>query len=91
MTSFIKDIEEIRQRAIDRIQDAPIIAIHNGDTVRSTQILNEALATERVSVLRCMHYYFMATGVHGRADRGGMTHGTRGSKLPQKNRKRRAA
>jgi bacterioferritin len=33
-------------------------------------ILNEALATEIVCVLRYMHHYFMATGVHGRSVAG---------------------
>jgi bacterioferritin len=32
---------------------------------RTVEILNEALATEIVCVLRYMHHYFMATGVHG--------------------------
>ena len=35
----------------------------------SDRILNEALATEIVCVLRYMHHYFMATGVHGTAAR----------------------
>ena len=30
-------------------------------------ILNEALATEIVCVLRYMHHYFMATGVHAQS------------------------
>jgi bacterioferritin len=67
MASFIKDIEEIRQRAIDKIEDGPVTAAYKGDKDKSVEILNEALATEIVCVLRYMHHYFMATGVHGRA------------------------
>jgi bacterioferritin len=36
---------------------------------RTISILNEALATEIVCVLRYMHHYFMATGVHAMAVR----------------------
>ncbi len=67
MASFIKDVEEIRQRAIDRIEDGPVTATYKGDKGRTIAILNEALATEIVCVLRYMHHYFMATGVHGRS------------------------
>ena len=67
MASFIKDIKEIRQRAIEKIEDGPVTASYRGDKDRSIAVLNEALATEIVCVLRYMHHYFMATGVHGRA------------------------
>src|SRR5512146_469776 len=67
MASFVKDVEEIRQRAISKIEDGAVTATYKGDVDRSIAILNEALATEIVCVLRYMHHYFMATGVHGRA------------------------
>ena len=67
MASFVKDVEEIRQRAINKIEDGALTAAYKGDVDRSIAILNEALATEIVCVLRYMHHYFMATGVHGRA------------------------
>ncbi len=67
MASFVKDVEEIRQRAIEKIEDGPVTATYKGDKDRTIAILNEALATEIVCVLRYMHHYFMATGVHGRA------------------------
>jgi bacterioferritin len=67
MATFIKDIEEIRQRAIEKIEDGPVTAAYRGDKEKSIEILNEALATEIVCVLRYMHHYFMATGVHGRS------------------------
>jgi bacterioferritin len=60
-------VEEIRQRAISKIEDGAVTATYKGDVDRSIAILNEALATEIVCVLRYMHHYFMATGVHGRA------------------------
>ncbi|HEU5402193.1 MAG TPA: ferritin-like domain-containing protein [Terriglobales bacterium] len=67
MASFVKDLEEIRQRAINKIEDGAVTATYKGDVERTVSILNEALATEIVCVLRYMHHYFMATGVHGRA------------------------
>lgn len=67
MASFVKDVEEIRQRAIEKIEDGPVTATYKGDKERTIAILNEALATEIVCVLRYMHHYFMATGVHGRS------------------------
>jgi bacterioferritin len=70
MASFIKDVEEIRQRAMEKLEDGPVTATYKGDKDRTIEILNEALATEIVCVLRYMHHYFMATGVHGRAVAG---------------------
>src|ERR1043166_7473113 len=66
MASFIKDVEEIRRRAVEKIEDGPVTATYRGDKDHAIEILNEALATEIVCVLRYMHHYFMATGVHGR-------------------------
>lgn len=70
MASFIKDIDEIRQRAMEKIEDGPVTATYKGDKDKTVEILNEALATEIVCVLRYMHHFFMATGVHGRAVAG---------------------
>lgn len=70
MASFVKDVEEIRRRAQQKIEDGPVTATYKGDKDRTIEILNEALATEIVCVLRYMHHYFMATGVHGRGVAG---------------------
>jgi bacterioferritin len=67
MPQFAKDIEEIRQRAMRNIEEGPVTSSYQVDKERTTAILNEALATEIVCVLRYMHHYFMATGVHGKA------------------------
>jgi bacterioferritin len=66
MPQFVKDVEEIRQRAIRKIEDGAVTATYGVDKEHAIQILNEALATEIVCVLRYMHHYFMATGVHGK-------------------------
>jgi bacterioferritin len=67
MASFIKDIEEIRERARQKIDDGAVTENYELDKEQVVSILNDALATEIVCVLRYMHHYFMATGVHGRA------------------------
>jgi bacterioferritin len=67
MAEFAKDVEQIRQRAIRNIEDGAVTSAYQVDKERSIAILNEALATEIVCVLRYMHHYFMATGVHGKS------------------------
>src|SRR5690348_586472 len=64
MPTFTADVEEIRKRARQKIEDGALTAAYKGDVNKTVQILNEALATEIVCVLRYMHHYFMATGVH---------------------------
>jgi bacterioferritin len=67
MPQFVRDVEEIRQRAEQRIEQGAVTQKYKGDVKKTVAILNEALATEIVCVLRYMHHYFMATGVHGRS------------------------
>jgi bacterioferritin len=67
MPHFVRDIEEIRKRAIHKMEDGAVTSDYKGDINKTIEILNEALATEIVCVLRYMHHYFMATGVHAKA------------------------
>jgi len=66
MPQFVKDVEELRERAIRKIEDGAVTQAYGADKDHAIEILNEALATEIVCVLRYMHHYFMATGVHGK-------------------------
>jgi bacterioferritin len=66
MPHFVRDVEEIRQRAIRKMEDGAVTEGYKGDVSKTIAILNEALATEIVCVLRYMHHYFMATGVHAK-------------------------
>lgn len=66
MATFTKDVNEIRRRAMHKIEDGAVTDGYKLDKERAIVILNEALATEIVCVLRYQHHYFMATGVHGR-------------------------
>jgi bacterioferritin len=70
MPHFVRDIQEIRQRAIHKMEDGAVTESYKGDVNKTIEILNEALATEIVCVLRYMHHYFMATGVHARSVAG---------------------
>jgi len=69
MPHFVQDIEDIRARARQKIEDGAVTSSYELDKDKAVEILNEALATEIVCVLRYMHHYFMATGVHGAAAR----------------------
>ena len=70
MAQFLSDVEELRERARHSIEDGPITESYRGDKQQTIDILNQALATEIVCVLRYMHHYFMATGVHGKSVAG---------------------
>lgn len=70
MPYFVENIEEIRERARQKIDEGPVTGSYDLDKDRVLALLNDALATEIVCVLRYMHHYFMATGVHGRAVAG---------------------
>ena len=67
MPEFLQDVEAIREQARRKIEEGPITEAYRGDKDKTLSILNDALATEIVCVLRYLHHYFMATGVHGKA------------------------
>jgi bacterioferritin len=64
---FSKQIQEIRDRARQHITDGPVTSDYGLDRDRAVSVLNEALATELVCVLRYKFHYFMATGIHSQA------------------------
>src|SRR3954465_10416759 len=66
MPEFVKDVQQIRARAVRKMEEGAVTESYKGDVHNTISILNEALATEIVCVLRYMHHYFMATGVHGK-------------------------
>ena len=65
--SFISNIEEIRARARQKIEQGAVTEDYQLDPDKVVSILNEALATEIVCVLRYRFHYFMATGIHSAA------------------------
>jgi bacterioferritin len=62
--SFLTDINTIRERARREIQDGAITQDYSIDKDQAIKILNEALATEIVCVLRYRFHYYMASGIH---------------------------
>ena len=64
---FSSAIQEIRDRVRQHIKSGEMTPIYQGDRARSIQILNEALATELVCVLRYRCHYYNAEGIHSQA------------------------
>jgi bacterioferritin len=62
--AFLTDIQTIRKRARKHIERGAVIEAYKLDPETSVKILNEALATEIVCVLRYRRHYFMASGIH---------------------------
>ncbi|MEJ0098237.1 MAG: ferritin-like domain-containing protein [Pseudomonadota bacterium] len=65
--SFLSDIEAIRKRARQQIEDGAVTQSYGADREHVLKLLNEALATEIVCVLRYRRHYFMASGAVGEA------------------------
>jgi len=61
---FLTDIKTLRERARQHIENGAVTAGYRADRETAVKILNEALATEIVCVLRYKRHYFMATGIH---------------------------
>jgi bacterioferritin len=64
MNAFKADIEEIRRRAMEKMDEGAVTASYKADRERVVEVLNEVLATETVCVLRYKSHYFRAKGVH---------------------------
>jgi bacterioferritin len=65
--SHITQIQELRERARKQITDGAVTEDYKLDRKQVIGILNEALATEIVCVLRYKFHYFMASGIHSQA------------------------
>ncbi|HEV7473056.1 MAG TPA: ferritin-like domain-containing protein, partial [Pyrinomonadaceae bacterium] len=61
---FLTDIKTLRERARKHIEDGAVTEGYSADRETAVKILNEALATEIVCVLRYRRHYFMASGIH---------------------------
>ncbi len=64
MAEFLTDIKTLRDRARANIEQGPITSAYGADRERVVQVLNEALATELVCVLRYKRHYYTATGIN---------------------------
>ncbi len=61
---FLTDVQELRRRARQHIEEGAVTEGYRGDRETVVKLLNEALATEIVCVLRYKRHYFMAQGIH---------------------------
>ena len=61
---FLTDIKTLRERARQHIERGAVTEGYSADRETVIRLLNEALATEIVCVLRYKRHYFMATGIH---------------------------
>jgi bacterioferritin len=65
--NHVKQIQELRDRARQQITDGAVTQDYQLDRKQVIDILNEALATEIVCVLRYKFHYFMASGIHSQS------------------------
>ncbi|HSD47195.1 MAG TPA: ferritin-like domain-containing protein [Pyrinomonadaceae bacterium] len=61
---FLTDIKTLRERARQHMENGAITEGYTADRETVVKLLNEALATEIVCVLRYKRHYFMASGIH---------------------------
>ena len=62
--AFLSDIQTLRKRAREHITQGAVTPGYHADRSVVLKLLNEALATEIICVLRYKRHYFMAQGIH---------------------------
>ena len=61
---FLTDVKTLRERARKHIEQGAVTEGYRGDRGTVIKLLNEALATEIVCVLRYRRHHFMASGIN---------------------------
>ncbi len=64
---FLHDIKTLRERARKHIEQGAVTEGYRADRDTVLKVLNEALATELVCVLRYKRHYYMASGIHAQS------------------------
>lgn len=64
---FLSDIKTLRERARKHIEQGAVTPGYGADRETVVKILNEALATEIVCVLRYKRHYYMAAGINAQS------------------------
>src|SRR4029077_19799550 len=64
---FLADVQEIRRRARQHMEKGAVTEGYKADLQTVLRLLNEALATEIVCVLRYKRHQFMASGLNATA------------------------
>ncbi len=61
---FLTDVKTLRDRARQHMDAGAVTPGYGGELDTAIQVLNAALATELICVLRYKRHYFMAQGIH---------------------------
>ena len=61
---FVLDLAAVRKRAREHIEKGAVTQDYKADRATVIKLLNEALATEIVCVLRYKRHYYMASGIN---------------------------
>ena len=61
--SFLSDVQTLRKRARQHMEEGAVTPGYGADAKQVCEVLNQALATEIVCVLRYKRHYFMAEGL----------------------------
>jgi bacterioferritin len=64
MSEHLSDVKTLRANARAHIERGPVTDTYGADRERVISVLNEALATELVCVLRYKRHYYMAEGIN---------------------------
>jgi bacterioferritin len=64
---FLTDVKTLRDRARAHMDDGAVTSNYGADPEKVCSVLNQALATEIVCVLRYKRHYFMAEGIASEA------------------------
>jgi bacterioferritin len=64
---FLTDVKTLRKRARQHIEGGAVTEAYRANRDTVVRILNEALATEIVCVLRYKRHFYMANGIHAQA------------------------
>ena len=64
MNEHLSDVQTLRANARAHIDQGPVTQAYGADRERVIAVLNEALATELVCVLRYKRHYYMAEGIN---------------------------
>jgi bacterioferritin len=66
-TPFLTDVKTLRERARQHMDQGAVTQSYGADRDTVVSVLNQALATEIVCVLRYKRHYFMAQGIDSEA------------------------
>jgi len=69
MGAFVLQLEEIRKRAREHMEMGPVTENYKANREQVVKLMNEALATEIVCVLRYRRHYETAEGIHSESVR----------------------